>query len=106
MAHWLAEFWFKLGQQLVDTPDHFFLENALNFESGPLRLQLFNASGGSSGIPRAVVMALANAMVGYTERGFCGTFNARISNGGAGAGIKLWITFRIVEEGLGEIIGV
>lgn len=108
MALWLAEFWFKLGQQLVDTPDHFFLEKALAFDSGPLRLQLFNTSSGSSGIPRAVVMALASAMAGYSERGFCGTFNARISHrggGGAGAGIKLWITFRIVEEGLGEIIG-
>lgn len=108
MALWLAEFWFRLGQQLVDTPDNFFLEKALNFESGPLRLQLFSAGGSSGGIPRAIVMALANAMVGYTERGFCGTFNARISHRGDGvadAGIKLWITFRIVEEGLGEIVG-
>ena len=108
MALWLAEFWFKLGQQLVDTPDHFFLEKALNFESGPLRLQLFSMGGGSSGIPRAIVIALANAMTGYTERGFCGTFNARISHrgdGGVSAGIKLWITFRIVEEGLGDIMG-
>lgn len=53
------------------------------------------------------MIALANAMVGYTERGFCGMFNARISHrgiGGADAGIKLWITFRIVE-GLGEVVG-
>lgn len=49
-------------------------------------------------------------MVGYTERGFCGMFNARISSRGNGEGgpsevAKLWITFRIVE-GLGEVIGV
>lgn len=49
-------------------------------------------------------------MVGYTERGFCGMFNARITNGGDGGGgpsegLKLWITFRIAE-GLGHVIGI
>lgn len=73
---------------------------------------MFNMSPGNSGIPRALVIALANAMVEYTERGFCGMFNARISDrgnvvgrGGASAAFRFWITFRIVEEGLGELIG-
>lgn len=65
---------------------------------------MFNASGGTSGVPREFLIALANAMVGYTERGFCGMFNARVSSrvggGGSSEGLKLWITFRIVE-GLG-----
>ena len=100
MASSLANFWFQLGLQLVDTPDNYFSQRALIFESGPLKLQLFNASPDSGGIPRALVIALANAMVGYTERGFCGTFNARISDrgnggGGASAALKFWITFRI-----------
>ncbi len=63
---------------------------------------------GSGGVPREFIIALANAMVGYTERGFCGMFNARVSSrgvgGGLGAGAKLWITLRIVE-GVGEAIG-
>ena len=73
-------------------------------------LELFNASGGAAGIPREFILALANAMVGYTERGFCGMFNARIINrgnegGGPSEGLKLWITFRIAE-GLGDVIGI
>lgn len=110
MASSLANFWFQLGLQLVDTPDHYFSQKALIFESGPLRLQLFDSGSEGGGIPRAVVVALASAMVGYTERGFCGMFNARISDrgnggGGASAAVKLWITFRIVGEGLGDFTG-
>lgn len=36
---------------------------------------MFNASAGTSDIPREVIYA----MVGYTERGFCGIFEARVS---------------------------
>lgn len=106
----LATFWYNLGIQLPDVPDHLFLDNVLRFRSGPLSLELFDASGGAGGIPREFILALASAMVGYTERGFCGMFNARVSSrgdavGGASAGVKLWITFRIVG-GLGEAIRV
>ncbi len=101
MASWLADFWSRLATQLLDVPDHFFLEQVIQFSLGPLRLELLNAGSGMGGIPRDFVLALANAMVGYTERGFCGIFNARISNmgvgvGGARAEVKLWISFRIV----------
>ncbi|CAF9940028.1 hypothetical protein IMSHALPRED_001725 [Imshaugia aleurites] len=66
-ASWLANFWYQLGIQILDVPDHFFRQKAIQFTSGPLRLELFNAGGDSGGIPREFVIALANAMVGYTE---------------------------------------
>ena len=75
-----------------------------------LRLELYNLSGDTRGVPRQFVHALANAMLGYTYRGFCGMFNARVSGtstrvGGLGERVTLWITFRVVE-GLGEVVGV
>lgn len=92
-------------------PDHLLLEQAIQFSSGRVRLELFDMSSGQGGIPREIILALASAMVGYTEKGFCGLFNARISGGGNGvgganAGVKLWITLRVVEGLVGEAIGV
>ena len=104
-ASWLADFWFRLGVQLAMAPDHFFLQETMQIDCGPMRLDLINEAGG--GIPREFLIALVNTMLRYTERGFCGMFNARVSNK-ANAGpeeiVKLWITFRIVD-GLGQMIG-
>ena len=77
---------------------------------GALRLELYNLNGGTSGVPRQFVHALANAMLEYTHKGFCGMFNARVSGGstrvgGLTEGVTLWMTFRIME-GLGESFGV
>ena len=96
--------------ELADVPDHLFREKVIQFSSGMLRLELYNLSGGSSGVPRQFVDALANAMLGYTSKGFCGMFNARVSGGstrvgGLTEGVTLWITFRI-REGLGDAFGV
>lgn len=101
-ASWLADFWFKLAIRLPDVPEDYFLDRVLRFHSGPLRLEVFDASGGGGYIPREFIHALASAMVGYTERGFCGMFNARVSGTGNGVGVKLWITFRVA----GEVFGV
>ena len=96
--------------EVADVPDHLFREKVIQFSSGMLRLELYNLSGGTSGVPRQFVHALANAMLGYTYKGFCGMFNARVSGtsmivGGLTEGVTLWITFR-VREGLGDAFGV
>ena len=42
-------------------------------------------------------MALANAMLGYPTRGFCGTINAQVSRNRTHAAVKVWTSSRIVE---------
>ena len=106
MAAWLENFWLQLGTLVDSAPDHIFLKDFMQFTWGPLRLEVFNTGRGTAGIPREFVLALANAMVAYTQRGFCGMFHARVSTrgfgaGGANAGIKLWIIVRIVEDLIG-----
>ena len=75
-------------------PDQFFLEEVVQFRLGALRLEMYDASDGARGIPKELVLALVSAMLEYSGRGFCGTFNARISN--INAGVKVWISFGIV----------
>ncbi len=62
------------------------MEGVILFSLDPLRLELLNAGSGTVGIIRYLILALANAMVGCTEGGFCGVFNARISSMGLGVG--------------------
>ena len=57
---------------------------SIQFSLGLLRLELLNAGSGTVGIIKYLILALANAMVGCTEGGFCGVFNARISRGWEG----------------------
>lgn len=81
-------------------PDQFFPEAEVTFKLGPLRLDFYNAGSATSatgGLPRELVLALAHAMMEYSRRGFCGTFNARLSS--ISAGVKVWISFRIALEG-------
>ncbi|KAM0799108.1 hypothetical protein BDR22DRAFT_964071 [Usnea florida] len=110
-ASTLAVFWYKLATELSDFPDHFFTGDVIRFSYGMVRLELYNLNGGTtSGVPRQFVHALANAMLAYTYRGFCGMFNARVSGTstsieGLSEGVTLWITFRVVDR-LGAVIGV
>ena len=101
MAAWLTNFWLQLGSVVISAPDHVFLEDFMDFNWGRLRMEVFNTGHGTHGIPREFVLALADAMVAYTQRGFCGIFNARVSSRGFGVGaasgrIKLWVIVRVV----------
>lgn len=78
-------------------PDQFFPETILAFKMGPLRLEFFNEGSGAAGLPKDFIVAVAGAMLEYSRRGFCGTFNARFSS--ITAGVKVWISFRILLEG-------
>ncbi len=62
---------------------------------------MLNAGSGAVGNTRYLILALANAMVGCTEGGFCGGFNARVNSMGVGVAgargeVKAWITPRII----------
>ena len=99
MAATLTDFWSQLANELLTIPDEYFLEEVMEYRFGPLRLDLFNVGDSTSGIPREFMLALVSAMMTYTSRGFCGTFNALVrsrgvENGRVSAGIKLWIILR------------
>ena len=79
--------------QTMKVPDHYFLDDTILYGWGPLRLEMINGSDGT-GVPREMILAVATAMLQYTQRGFVGTFNARVSSTSTSA--KLWISFRIV----------
>ena len=78
-------------------PDQPFPETDVVFNMGPLRLEFFDVGSGTGGLPKGLIIAVASAMLEYSRRGFCGTFNARLSS--ISLGVKVWISFRIVLEG-------
>lgn len=43
------------------------------------------------------MVEVAQAMVEYSIRGFCGTFNARVDEWNRGRGV-FWISFGMVDE--------
>lgn len=80
-------------------PDQLFPETVVAFNLGPLRLEFHNvgsATSAAGGVPKGLVFAVACAMLEYSNRGFCGTFNARLSS--ISAGVQVWISLRIVLE--------
>ena len=89
----MRDFWYHLAVQATNTPDHLFLQDVIGFGWGRLQLELFNVENGR-GVPREFVLALAKAMLVYSDRGFCGMFNARVTNMDTLA--KLWVSFRII----------
>ena len=50
--------------ELSEVPDHLFREKVIQFNSGSLRLELYNLSGGTGGVPRQFVHALVKRDAG------------------------------------------
>ena len=55
------------------------LDETIGLTWGLLRLEIINTTDGS-GILREFVVALANMMLGYTNKGICVMFDARVSS--------------------------
>lgn len=86
---YLTYFWASLDLATRSAPEEVFKQAIFTYGLGVLRLEVFNMEGT---IPRNAVLALASVMANYTERGFCGVFNARITV----AGKALWVTMKVV----------
>ena len=87
----LAYFWTYLLANALTAPEYTFNKQWVVFREGRLCLELFNLDGP---VPKEIVTELANAMITYTARGFCGLFNARIS----APGHTVWASV-YVEDG-------
>ena len=77
----------------ISVPHQYFLDETIELTLGPLRLEIIDKTDGS-GIPREFVVPLTNTMLRYTDKGFCGTFDSRVSS--THAGVKVWIGLRTV----------
>ena len=79
----------------ISVQNQYFLDETIEFTWVPLRLEIINTTDGS-GMLRELVVALANTMLGYTDKCFCGIFNARVSNLRTHAAVNVWASLRIV----------
>ena len=84
----LAYFWAMLSVNAMLTSSDQFNKQRVVFREGNLCLELYSMQGVVS---KEVVVALADAMLMYTVRGFSGLFNARIS----ARGQVVWATMFI-----------
>lgn len=87
----LGYLWSQLALQALTMSDHEFEKQWLTFDMSAFEMDIFNFNGF---VPRASVVAVANAMMVYSGRGFCGCFNARFVRDGE----TLWVTMRVAAE--------
>lgn len=88
----LAKFWARLAVAATIMPNEEFEKSLITFRFGGLRIELCNIHGA---VPRVLVSAVANAMLTYTNGGFCGVFNAKTS----APGYLFWVSMFIDNEG-------
>ena len=103
MALSLGYFWTGITTQVADRlsmPDDRFLKNtfALHMPLDPIQpLQgpdmLLEIIRFDRPVSRELVLAVAAVMTKYTMRGFCGVFNARLSQGPGTT--PIWIVFKV-----------
>lgn len=91
----LGFFWTKILWQAFSLPDSAFTSPHIALVTNGLRFDIFNSGEGN--VPRALMVEVAQAMVEYSIRGFCGTFNARVDGWNRGRGV-FWISFGLVDE--------
>ncbi|KAL8687359.1 MAG: hypothetical protein Q9218_006444 [Villophora microphyllina] len=104
----LCLFWTNIALQVTNTawmPDDQFLHNTFKLKMAlgdemtgiplTLVLEVFNFDGP---VPRQLVKEVAAAMMGYTLRGFYGTFNAWLSQGPGRDGYWITLTIQGLED--------
>jgi hypothetical protein len=70
--------------------DYEFHQSSSTFDMGAFRVEIFSEYGE---VPRAFVVAVANAMMVHSRRGFCWCFNAMVIT----TRDTFWIAMRLTD---------